>query len=326
MNTSRQRLAMALVAGTLMIASACAPPAEKVEKPAAPSEESDRAAIEQILRQWDAGVNAEDPDALLALYSDDPVMMPPDTPAREGKGSIRDFLAEFFAQGKLQVTDRAVAIEIEGDLAFAHGTYELTITPEGGGSAQEQAGKWAAVFHRQPDGAWKAVRNIWNADTPAPGMPPPPGSTIDAAGAVPMPETATCIREVGDLDTAFEKALEAGKVGDVAALHATDGRRLPPGMTAVDGRRAVAAYIKAQIDMFDPRELDISQAGRQSAGDWGASWGKYRFSYTARDGGAKFTGEGKYLTVAHRDGDGCWRVAWVLWNADSPPAAPPAAS
>jgi ketosteroid isomerase-like protein len=65
-----------------------------------------------------------------------------------------------------------VEVARSGGLAFAQGTYEMTMTgPQG--SPVTDRGKYIDVWKKQADGAWKVVADIFNSDMP---LPAPPSS------------------------------------------------------------------------------------------------------------------------------------------------------
>src|SRR5690348_12779353 len=64
--------------------------------PTARNGASDRLAIDSLRARAQAAENAGDADALLALFSDDAVMMPPNRPAVLGVSAARAFVPEFF--------------------------------------------------------------------------------------------------------------------------------------------------------------------------------------------------------------------------------------
>jgi ketosteroid isomerase-like protein len=53
-----------------------------------------------------------------------------------------------------------------GDLAYHDYSYSGRFTPKAGGEPGIGHGKGLQVLRREPDGAWKIVRNVWNAAPP----------------------------------------------------------------------------------------------------------------------------------------------------------------
>jgi ketosteroid isomerase-like protein len=49
-----------------------------------------------------------------------------------------------------------------GAHAYAHGTWTLNPTAEGGEDAPSMNGKWSIVYKAGPDGDWQTWRWIWN--------------------------------------------------------------------------------------------------------------------------------------------------------------------
>ena len=164
-----------VIIGTALALASCAPTEEgasEAETEQAGAESGmglDRQAAEALVEDFDRAANAEDVDALMAIFVDDPVSLPPNVPPATGRDAVRDYWASFFAQGDLQVDNVLVDLHTSGDLAVARGSYELTITPAEGEPIQD-AGKWVAWWRRGADGTWKALGNAWSSNNPPPGQ------------------------------------------------------------------------------------------------------------------------------------------------------------
>jgi ketosteroid isomerase-like protein len=61
---------------------------------------------------------------------------------------------------------RPVEVARSGDLAYAIGTYTLTMKDSQGKPIADR-GKFMEVWKRQPDGKWKAVADTYNSDLPS---------------------------------------------------------------------------------------------------------------------------------------------------------------
>ena len=151
----------------LLVGACSAPPAESPEPAveAGPSEADDRVAIEALLAAWDADVNAADVDALTASFTDDPIRMDPNLSALVGKEAIRAALQAEFDVSTIETVGVAEEIQVAGDWAFVRGIYTDTVTPKAGGDPTQVQGRWMSIVLRQPDGAWKWHRDIWNTPT-----------------------------------------------------------------------------------------------------------------------------------------------------------------
>lgn len=113
-----------------------------------------------IDRQWEDAFNRADAPALLALYTDDATVMPPNQPMATGPDAVRAVM-QAHASAELKVAIGAIETHGEGALAYQIGTWVVS-NAEG---KQLDHGKYLQVW-KQVDGAWKIHRDIWNSDTP----------------------------------------------------------------------------------------------------------------------------------------------------------------
>ncbi len=158
-----------LLALALLVSSGCSRPASTAQTAAATA--ADEAAIRASTARWIDAYNAGDVDRIVALYSEDAVVMAPNAPALAGRAAIKDFLAKDIAGARaagLKVTDGTGTAGISGDLAWHAGT----------SSVVDAAGKTVATSKyievwQRVNGEWLMVRDIWNDDAPA---APVPGS------------------------------------------------------------------------------------------------------------------------------------------------------
>jgi ketosteroid isomerase-like protein len=139
----------------------------------------DSAPIEAMIRThtngWVEAYNAGDADKIVAGYTDDAVLMPPDAPAAVGHDAMKQFLVTDMAAAKTSGTTLALdsdTIGVSGDLAWHSGTFHVN----GSAGSSIATGKYLEVWHKDDKGNWLMIRDIWNADAPAvaPAPPPPP--------------------------------------------------------------------------------------------------------------------------------------------------------
>jgi ketosteroid isomerase-like protein len=123
-------------------------------------------AIQRLDAEFMKAASAKNAAALVkAFYAPDAVLMPPNHALVEGRDNIQGFLQGLIDSGltsiKLETTTTASA----GDLAYGRGQYTLALSPPGGAPVQD-VGKYVVVYRRQPNGAWRAVSDIFNSDQP----------------------------------------------------------------------------------------------------------------------------------------------------------------
>ena len=138
-------------------------------------------------------------------------------------------------------------------------------------------------------------------------------------GAQSSPPAATGVAKVAD---AYVTASLAGDAKAVAALYTDDAVELPPYTTMVKGRAAIEQYYATQFS--GPAKLQsmaLTHLESKESGDIGYDVGTYRQTIT--DGQHPMNETGKYTVILKRIG-GAWKVAYAIYNSDTPPSANPA--
>ena len=125
---------------------------------------ADEEALRTIVAQNAASFTTGDLEAILDLYAEDTVQMPPDTPAIMGKQDLRDALGVFLEQYAVELTANVQDVRVSGDLAYARVSFEQSTTPRDGGETIHEVGKWVLISQREAGGEWKIVSEIWNVD------------------------------------------------------------------------------------------------------------------------------------------------------------------
>ena len=101
-------------------------------------------------------------EAFLNLYTDDPIVMPPNSPALHGKEVIKRWMTAFPRVTEAWFTgDEIVGA---GDLAFVRGRYSFTLQIQGAPGPIEDHGKFIEIRKRQADGSWPIFREMFNSD------------------------------------------------------------------------------------------------------------------------------------------------------------------
>ncbi len=122
-----------------------------------------RAMDEEFLRNLNSGRVGE---LVSSFYAEDADLLPPGAPLMSGHEAIRGFWQGMVSAGLHVSVLEASRVEESGDLAYARGVYELTVTPAGGATISDN-GKYIVVYRRQPDGTWRGVADIFNSSRPA---------------------------------------------------------------------------------------------------------------------------------------------------------------
>lgn len=130
--------------------------------------------------KWEVAFNAGDLDALVAMYTVDARLLPPNGEMGKGAEAVRASFSEMIdagLRGELATID-AMAV---GDLGHRIGTYKLNT---GDGTPVDE-GKYIEVW-RKVGGEWRIAADIWNSNLPA--TAEPSGTTLVISHDVKDPE------------------------------------------------------------------------------------------------------------------------------------------
>src|SRR5271167_2860460 len=95
---------------------------------------ADEAAVRKADTDWSTAAQSKNPDAWVAFYTDETVMLPPNDKLTSGKDNIRKAVTELFAMPGFALSWQPAKVEVAraGDLAYSYGTYQATFTdPKG---------------------------------------------------------------------------------------------------------------------------------------------------------------------------------------------------
>ena len=151
--------------GLGLFAVACAP---KPDAPAAdaasaallPLSAAELEAVRAVDAAFAAGMNAKDTAAVFAIYADDALVMPPDSPALQG-AAAHPVLAGLIAGGATDFVLNSTTAYGIGDLAYMVGTATFKM-----GGASETV-KYVEVLRKGADGKWRYVVDMFSGIAPA---------------------------------------------------------------------------------------------------------------------------------------------------------------
>ena len=121
--------------------------------------------IEALDRAWVEAFNRGDIDALISLYAEDVVAIPPDHPNIHGREAVAAWLRTSFRTHRFHQELTNDEVHAGPDWAVMYGHLKLTVTPRDGGRSTTVSGKHMVVWRRDDRGAWKAWRDIWSVAT-----------------------------------------------------------------------------------------------------------------------------------------------------------------
>jgi uncharacterized protein (TIGR02246 family) len=128
-----------------------------------PSEE----AVASVLASYQDALNASNTDAVMRLYSEDGVFMPPYSQSAIGAAAVRQAYDAVFKAIKLSVKfNVAEVVEIAPNWAFARTNSAGTVTVNATGAKSAEANQELFIFKKDADGRWKIARYSFSSTNP----------------------------------------------------------------------------------------------------------------------------------------------------------------
>lgn len=124
-------------------------------------------AVANALRKYQDALNASDTSAVMALYAEDGVFMPPYSESAVGIGEVRQAYDAVFQAITLNVKfEIAEIVEISPTWVFARTNSAGTTTVHATGTKSAEANQELFLFKKAIDGAWKIARYSFSSTNP----------------------------------------------------------------------------------------------------------------------------------------------------------------
>ena len=126
-------------------------------------------AVAAVLAKYQDALNDSDTNAVMRLYADDGVFMPPYSESAVGAAAVRQAYDAVFKAIKLSVKfNVAEIVEIAPDWAFARTNSAGTSTVNATGANSREANQELFIFRKGTDGSWKIARYSFSTTNPPP--------------------------------------------------------------------------------------------------------------------------------------------------------------
>jgi glyoxylase-like metal-dependent hydrolase (beta-lactamase superfamily II)/ketosteroid isomerase-like protein len=127
---------------------------------------SDLSGIEAFRTAHDRAAAALNADALVALWTQDGIMLPSGLPPIVGKEAIGRFLHDTYASAEgaayIRNEHKYLDTKVVGQWAFESGVFDTAWKTGASEEPFTMRGSMLRVLRRQPDGTWKCARAAWN--------------------------------------------------------------------------------------------------------------------------------------------------------------------
>ena len=130
---------------------------------------ADEEAVASVLANYQDALNASNTDAVMRLYSEEGVFMPPYSQSAIGAAAVRQAYDAVFKAIKLSVKfNIAEIVAIAPDWAFARTNSAGTTTINATGAKSAEANQELFIFQKGMDGKWKIARYSFSSTNPPP--------------------------------------------------------------------------------------------------------------------------------------------------------------
>jgi uncharacterized protein (TIGR02246 family) len=124
-------------------------------------------AITEVLAKYNDALNASSTDAVMPLYAEDGVFMPPYSSSAVGAGALRKAYDAVFRAITLNVKFTiAEIVELAPEWAFARTNSAGTTLDHATGNSSSEANQELFIFRKNRDGSWKIARYGFSSTNP----------------------------------------------------------------------------------------------------------------------------------------------------------------
>jgi uncharacterized protein (TIGR02246 family) len=128
---------------------------------------ADERAIVDLLTAYEAALNASDTNAVMPLYAEDGVFMPPFSPSAIGTAAVRKAYDQVFQTITLRVKFTvAEVVVVAPEWAFARTNSAGTVTVHATKASGPEGNQELFIFKKGTDGAWKIARYSFSPVNP----------------------------------------------------------------------------------------------------------------------------------------------------------------
>ena len=129
---------------------------------------ADQEAIISVLRVYASALKAADPDAVVALFTEDGVLLPQETPTAVGAEAVKRAYAGLIQVIHLDITFHvAEVVVLTPDWAFARSTSTGIMTIIATGATLPEANQELFIFKKDGE-TWKIARYAFSVINPPP--------------------------------------------------------------------------------------------------------------------------------------------------------------
>jgi uncharacterized protein (TIGR02246 family) len=129
---------------------------------------SDKAAIRQVLAAYNAALNGGKTSAVLPLYTDDGVFMPPYSQSAVGRAAVAKAYDKVFDELKFEVKFNIAELVVMAPIwAYVRTNSAGTTLHHSSGKTLSEANQELFIFKKNDDGKWRIARYSFSPTNPS---------------------------------------------------------------------------------------------------------------------------------------------------------------
>jgi ketosteroid isomerase-like protein len=121
----------------------------------------------QLSREWSKSASTDSIEKTLSYWAEDAVVMAPGQPPLKGKEAIRQMVMGMSKIPGFKISWEPISVFVtgSGELAYMLEQNQITVNDSLGNPITE-FNKSVTIWKKDPEGSWKNVVDMWNAQPP----------------------------------------------------------------------------------------------------------------------------------------------------------------
>jgi uncharacterized protein (TIGR02246 family) len=161
-----RKLTLVAFSALLLVTAGCSNTPDS-SAPAPDTRAADVQAIKQVEAAWNKDAASKDAAKWASYFTEDGSGLYPGMATLNGRDAIKTSFAPALSDPNFSLSfasDRLMASK-GGDMAYAQGTYTMTMTNPKTKQPVTDKGKYLTVYVKQADGSWKVIADTYNSDS-----------------------------------------------------------------------------------------------------------------------------------------------------------------
>lgn len=118
--------------------------------------------IERMSADRAAAFNAGDASRIAEHFSDDGLLMAPDSETLTGQSAVEGYYQAIFDEYETSLDSYYEEVQVSGDLAYGRGIADVRLVQKTTGDTTYSRSKYLNILQKTETGEWVTTHDIWN--------------------------------------------------------------------------------------------------------------------------------------------------------------------